>query len=155
MQTITYQSGQAKKVRPEDCVSDNGLRFEASVPVKTIALSAPEIEGLRGLVHAQCWAHTRRQFFEARDDEHAAVDACLVQITGLYKIEEAIRQQSLSGLGSHVRAFAYFCGTPEMLVPDNLKSGVSRACRYDPDLSPSYQQLAAHYQLAVVLARPY
>jgi transposase len=38
-----------------------------------------------GLVHAQCWAHTRRQFFEARDDKPAAVDACLEQITGLYK----------------------------------------------------------------------
>jgi transposase len=50
-----------------------------------------------GLIHAQCWAHTRRQFFEARDDEPAAVDACLEQIKGLYKVEEAIREQSLSG----------------------------------------------------------
>ena len=46
MQTITYQRGKAKKVRPEDCVSDSGLRFDASVPVKTIELPAPEIEGL-------------------------------------------------------------------------------------------------------------
>jgi transposase len=45
-QTITYQRGKAKKVRPEDCVSDSGLRFDASVPVKTIELPAPEIEGL-------------------------------------------------------------------------------------------------------------
>ena len=42
-----------------------------------------------------------------------------------------------------------------MIVPDNLKSGVSKACRYDPDINPSYQQLAEHYQLAVVPARPY
>ena len=73
-----------------------------------------------------------------------------------YTYAEATWSQSLPDwLGSHVRAFAYFGGTPEMLVPDNLKSGVSRACRYDPDLNPSYQQLAAHYQLAVVPARPY
>ena len=45
-QTITYQRGKAKKVRPDDCVSDSGLRFDASVPVKTIALPVPEIEGL-------------------------------------------------------------------------------------------------------------
>jgi transposase len=45
-QTITYQRGKAKKVRPEDCVSDSGLRFDASVPVKTIELPASEIEGL-------------------------------------------------------------------------------------------------------------
>ena len=40
-QTITYQRGKAKKVRPEDCVSDSGLRFDASVPVKTIVLPTP------------------------------------------------------------------------------------------------------------------
>ena len=39
--------------------------------------------------------------------------------------------------------------------PDNLRSGVSRACRYDPDLNASYQQWAEHYQVAVVPARPY
>jgi len=42
-----------------------------------------------------------------------------------------------------------------MLVPDNLKSGVNKACRYDPELNPSYQQLAAHYAVAVMPARPY
>ena len=58
-------------------------------------------------------------------------------------------------LGSHVRMFDYFGGCTAMVVPDNLKSGVSRACRYDPDLNPSYQQWAEHYQVAVVPARPY
>ncbi|WP_275100297.1 IS21 family transposase [Sedimenticola hydrogenitrophicus] len=73
-----------------------------------------------------------------------------------YTYAEATWSQALPDwLGSHVRAFEYFGGTPAMVVPDNLKSGVSRACRYDPDLNPSYQQLAAHYQLAVVPARPY
>ena len=42
-----------------------------------------------------------------------------------------------------------------MVVPDNLKSGVTKACRYDPDLNPAYQQLAAHYDTAIVPARPY
>ncbi|WP_275100537.1 IS21 family transposase, partial [Sedimenticola hydrogenitrophicus] len=73
-----------------------------------------------------------------------------------YTYAEATWSQALPDwLGSHVRTFEYFGGTPAMVVPDNLKSGVSRACRYDPDLNPSYQQLAAHYQLAVVPARPY
>src|SRR5690606_25767515 len=49
----------------------------------------------------------------------------------------------------------FFGGCPEIIVPDNLKSGVSRSCRYDPDLNPSYQQWAAHYQVAVIPARPY
>ena len=42
-----------------------------------------------------------------------------------------------------------------MVVPDNLKSGVSKACRYDPQTNPAYQQLAQHYGTAIVSARPY
>jgi transposase len=73
-----------------------------------------------------------------------------------YTYAEASPSQSLPDwLTSHVRAFEYFGGTPAIVVPDNLKSGVSRACRYDPQLNASYQQLAEHYQLAVVPARPY
>lgn len=73
-----------------------------------------------------------------------------------YTYAEATWSQSLPDwLGSHVRAFEFFGGTPVMLVPDNLKSGVNKACRYEPELNPSYQQLAAHYDVAVVPARPY
>ncbi len=69
---------------------------------------------------------------------------------------EATWSQKLSDwLGSHVRMFDYFGGCTTIVVPDNLRSGVSRACRYDPDLNPSYQQWAEHYQVAVVPARPY
>jgi len=42
-----------------------------------------------------------------------------------------------------------------MLIPDNLKSGVTKACRYDPELNPNYQLLAAHYSVAVMPARRY
>ena len=54
-----------------------------------------------------------------------------------------------------MRAFEFFAGTSVIVVPDNLKSGVSNACRYDPHLNPSYRQLASHYQVAVIPARPY
>jgi len=57
-------------------------------------------------------------------------------------------------LGSHARAFDYLGGVPKLIVPDNLKSGVSKACRYDPDINPSYQQLSAHYGVAIMPARP-
>lgn len=69
--------------------------------------------------------------------------------------EATISQSLPNWLESHVRAFEFFGGTPEIVVPDNLKSGVSRACRYDPDLNPAYQQLAEHYRVAVIPARPY
>lgn len=73
-----------------------------------------------------------------------------------YTYAEATWSQSLSDwLASHARAFEFFGGVPKMLIPDNLKSAVSKSCRYDPELNPSYQQLAAHYQVAVLPARPY
>ena len=53
-----------------------------------------------------------------------------------------------------MRAFEFFGGTTVIQVPDNLKSGVTKACRYDPELNPSYQQLASHYSIAVMPARP-
>jgi len=58
-------------------------------------------------------------------------------------------------LGSHARAFSFIGGVTALIVPDNLKSGVTKACRYDPDVNPSYQQLAAHYGTAIMPARPY
>ena len=73
-----------------------------------------------------------------------------------YTFAEATWTQSLPDwLASHVRALEFFGGCPQMLIPDNLKSGVTAACRYDPQLNPSYQQLAEHYQVAVLPARPY
>lgn len=73
-----------------------------------------------------------------------------------YTYAEGTLTQSLPDwLSSHVRTFEYFGGTSAIIVPDNLKSGVSKACRYDPFLNPSYQQLSAHYQIAVIPARPY
>ena len=71
-----------------------------------------------------------------------------------YTYAEATWSQGLADwIGSHQRAFHYFGGVPEMVVPDNLKSGVSKACRYEPDLNPTYQDLARHYRTAVVPAR--
>ena len=73
-----------------------------------------------------------------------------------YTYAEATWTQSLPDwLASHVRMLEYFGGCTAVIVPDNLKSGVSKACRYDPDLNPSYQQWAEHYGVAIIPARPF
>mgnify|MGYP003627231049 CR=1 FL=1 len=73
-----------------------------------------------------------------------------------YTFAEATYSQSLPDLlGSHARAFSFMGGVPQMMVPDNLKSCVTKACRYDPDMNPAYQQLASHYDVAIVPARLY
>lgn len=67
---------------------------------------------------------------------------------------EATDTQSLPDwISSHVRMFECFGGVPETLVVDNLKSGVHKSHRYDPDLNPTYALMAEHYQIAVIPAR--
>lgn len=71
-----------------------------------------------------------------------------------YTFAEASPDQSLpSWIGSHIHAFEYFEGVPEIVVPDNLKSGVLKTCRYEPDLNPAYHEMAVHYGTAVIPAR--
>ena len=71
-----------------------------------------------------------------------------------YTYAEATWTQTLPDwIGAHVRAFEFLGGVPEVVVPDNLKSGVTRACRYDPDLNPTYREFARHYQVAIIPAR--
>ena len=71
-----------------------------------------------------------------------------------YTYAEATASQQLDDwIGAHVRAFEYFGGVTQLIIPDNLKSGVSRACLYDPDVNPTYQDMAAHYGTAVLPTR--
>ncbi len=69
--------------------------------------------------------------------------------------EVARNQQMEAWLGAHMRAFEFFEGVPEFAVIDNTKTGVSKACRYDPELNPTYQEFALHYTFGVLVARPY
>jgi transposase len=73
-----------------------------------------------------------------------------------YTYAEATRDEQLaSWIGAHVRAFEFYQGVTKLVVPDNTKTGVTKACRYDPDLNPTYQEMAMHYGVGVVPARPY
>ena len=73
-----------------------------------------------------------------------------------YTYAEATHTQSLPDwIASHQRMLRFFGGVPELLVPDNLKAAVTRACRYAPKINATYTELAAHYGTAVLPARPY
>ncbi len=73
-----------------------------------------------------------------------------------YTYVEASPSQGLEyWLQAHANAFEHFGGVLHLLVPDNLKSAVTKADRYEPVLNDSYRKLANHYRTAVMLARPY
>lgn len=71
-----------------------------------------------------------------------------------YTYAEATWTQSLRDwIESHNRAFAFLGGVPELVIPDNLKAGVTSPCYYEPDLNRTYADMAEHYGVAVAPAR--
>lgn len=71
-----------------------------------------------------------------------------------YTYAEAGWDQSLPRwIQSHIHAFEYFQGVSGMVVSDNLLSGVSRSCRYEPDINPTYNDMATYYGTAIIPAR--
>ncbi|MFH1893822.1 MAG: IS21 family transposase, partial [Candidatus Zixiibacteriota bacterium] len=57
-------------------------------------------------------------------------------------------------IDGHIHAYEYWDGVPAITIPDNPKTGVLRPCWYDPDLNPTYREMARHYQTAIIPARP-
>jgi transposase len=66
-----------------------------------------------------------------------------------------IGQDLANWIDCHVRAFEFFDGTTKLIVPDNPRTGVDRACRYEPDINRTYHEMSQHYGTAVLPARPY
>ena len=68
---------------------------------------------------------------------------------------EATESQQLPDwVGAHTRMVEYFGGATALWVPDQLRSAITRPCRYEPDVNRTYEDLAAHYGAVVVPARP-
>jgi transposase len=71
-----------------------------------------------------------------------------------YTYAEAFASQSLPDwIAGHVHALEAFGGCPLIIVPDNLRSGVTKAHRYEPELNRTYEEMAAHFGCAVIPAR--
>ncbi len=87
------------------------------------------------------------------------VHACQLFVAALgassFTYAEATFTQTLPDwIGSHTRAFGFYGGVPAMVVSDNLKSGVTKACFYEPGVNRAYAEMAVHYDTAIVPARP-
>jgi transposase len=103
------------------------------------------------------WAGATIPVYDATTGE-ARPASLFVAVLGAssYTYAEATRDQQLEAwIQAHIHALEFFGGVPKLVVPDNTKTAVTRACRYDPDLNPTYQEFAVHYGMGVVPARPY
>jgi transposase len=93
-----------------------------------------------------------------RETGETAPASIFVAVLGAstYTFARAALSQDLSNwIDCHVRAFEFFQGVTRLLVPDNPRTGVTRACRYEPDLNRTYHEMAQYYSIAVLPARPY
>lgn len=86
--------------------------------------------------------------------QHAQIFVAVLGASNYTFVEAHPAQTLQSFIGGHVHAFAFFGGTPQLVVPDNLKAAVFKADRYEPTLNRTYQEMASHYGCAVLPARP-
>lgn len=102
------------------------------------------------------WAGDKLPIHDARtgDIHPASLFVAVLGFSSYTYAEVTADEQMESWLGAHMRALEFYGGAPRLAVPDNAKTGVSRACRYDPDLNPTYQEMAMHYGMGVVPTRP-
>lgn len=119
----------------------------------------------RGLVMRQHHVAGDKMFVDYSGKKPSLVDAStgevfevelFVAVLGAsnYSFAEATRSQKVHDfVGSHVRAFEFFGGVARAMVPDNLKSGITRPSFYEPEVQRSYQHMAEHYGTAILPAR--
>jgi transposase len=102
------------------------------------------------------YAGLRPTIIDASTGEAIAVEL-FVAVLGAsnYTFAEATRsQQSVDWITSHVHAVEYFGGVTAVWVPDQLRTGVTVPCRYEPGVQRTYADWAAHYHTVVIPARP-
>ena len=102
------------------------------------------------------WAGLTLQFVDRATGEVRTVYIFVATLgmSNFTYLEGTLAQTLPVWIGANTRAFEYFGGVSEILVPDNTKPAVTRACRYEPDLNRVYGEMAAHYGTVVIPIRP-
>ena len=104
------------------------------------------------------WAGQTVPIVDPATGEVALEAAVFVAVLGAsnHTYAQAFASQELEHwISGHVRAFEAWGACPRICVPDNPRTGVTKAHRYEPILNATYAEMAAHYGIAVIPARPY
>jgi len=83
----------------------------------------------------------------------AEVFVAVLGCSGMLYVEATRGQDLASWVGAHIHAWEAYQGVSEVTVPDNLRSGVTKACFYDPELNPTYAEAATYYNTVVLPTR--
>lgn len=102
------------------------------------------------------WAGQKVPIHNARQGcvDQASLFIAVLGASNKTYVEAFANEQSPSWIKGHVGAFGFFGGVTRAVVPDNPKTAVIRPCRYEPGLNRSYQEMADHYNVVILPARP-
>jgi transposase len=102
------------------------------------------------------YAGQRPYLVDRETGECTAVELFVMVLgaSNLTYVEATLTQRGADFVASHMRGFEYFGGVPIATVCDQLRSGVSRPCRYEPEIQRTYEAMAVHYGTTVLPARP-
>jgi transposase len=102
------------------------------------------------------YAGQRPYLVDPRTGECTAVELFVMVLgaSNLTYAEATLTQRGPDFIASHMRAYEYFGGVPIGTVCDQLRSGVSKPCRYEPEIQRTYEAMAIHYGTTVLPARP-
>jgi transposase len=102
------------------------------------------------------YAGQRPQIVDPRTGEISAVElfVAVLGASSFTYAEATATQRVPDFLASHGRAFEFFGGVAAAVVPDQLRSGVTTPCRYEPGVQRAYEELAQHYGTTILPARP-
>jgi transposase len=87
------------------------------------------------------------------ETSHASVFVAILPASNYTYAEVQPSENQCHWNNGHVRAIEFFGGVVKIVVPDNLKTGITKPNYYEPDVNLAYQELAEHYQFAVLPAR--
>ena len=98
----------------------------------------------------------RPHIVDPRTGEQIAVELFVAALgASSFTYAEATESQQLPcWVGAHIRMVEYYGGSTDIWTPDQLKSGITQPCRYEPGINRTYQGLAEHYGAVVIPARP-
>ena len=101
------------------------------------------------------WAGTKIAYFDTDRDEmaQASLFVSVLPCSQLIYAEPFRDEKTPAWIAGHVHAFQYIGGVPKTLVPDNLKSGVTRPIFFEPDLNRTYLEMASYYGAVILPAR--
>ena len=101
------------------------------------------------------WAGTKIAYFDQESGQlqNASLFIAVLPCSQLLYVEPFRDEKLPSWISGHVHAFRYLEGVPKTLIPDNLRSGVRKANFYEPDLNPTYLEMANYYGTVILPAR--